>query len=216
MCEVLFSHSNLYLEGNKDIFIVFNFNISMNCIIVHGSNSTEASSKKGLPENERHWKPWLKEELEKRGIAVSNEPYPEDWAPNYEKWKKIFENNKIDKNTILIGHSAGGGFLVRWLDETKIKIKKMILVSPGKAGRARNPARAKLYGEKTINNISRFVSDGILIFTSDDDISSHIIGAKEYEKELPARIIFLKNHGHFTLGDMGTKEFPELLKEVLN
>ena len=86
----------------------------MNCIIIHGSNSTEAGSKKGLPENERHWKPWLKEELKKRGIKVSNKLYPEDWEPNYKKWKEIFEKNEIDENTILIGHSAGGGFLVRW------------------------------------------------------------------------------------------------------
>ncbi len=104
---------------------------------------------------------------------------------------------------------------MRWLDETKRKIKKLILVSPGKSGKGRNPARAKLYGEKTIKNISQLVSQSIVIFTSDNDIQSHIVGAREYEKELPAKVIFLKNHGHFTLGDMGTKEFPELLKEVL-
>ncbi len=188
----------------------------MNCIIIHGSNSTEAGSKKGLPENERHWKPWLKEELKKRGIKVSNKLYPEDWEPNYKKWKEIFEKNEIDENTILIGHSAGGGFLVRWLDETKRKIKKLILVSPGKSGKARNPSRAKLYGEKTIKSISQYVSEGIVIYTSNDDISSHIIGAKEYEKELPAKVIFLKNHGHYTLEDMGTEEFPELLKEIVS
>ncbi|MEK6841738.1 MAG: alpha/beta hydrolase [Nanoarchaeota archaeon] len=188
----------------------------MNVIIVHGSNSTELSSKKGLPENERHWKPWLKEELEKRGIKTSNELYPEDWAPNYKKWKEIFEKNKINENTILIGHSAGGGFLVRWLDETKRKIKKLILVSPGKSGKARNPERAKLYGEKIIKNISQYVSEGIVIFTSENDISSHITGAREYGGELPAKVVFLKNHGHFTLGDMGTREFPELLMEILS
>ncbi len=48
----------------------------MNVIIVHGSNSSKKESKEGKPENERHWKPWLKKELEKRGIPVSNEFYP--------------------------------------------------------------------------------------------------------------------------------------------
>lgn len=129
----------------------------------------------------------VKRRIRKKGITVSNELYPKDWTPNYESWKKIFEKNKIDDDTILIGHSAGGGFLVRWLDETKRKIKKLILISPGKAGRARNLHRAKLYGEKTIKNISRFVLKGIVIFTSDNDISSHIVGAREYEKELLAK-----------------------------
>lgn len=106
--------------------------------------------------------------------------------------------------------------MVRWLDETKKRVKKLILISPGKSGKARNPAKAKLYGEKTIKNISNLVSEEILIFTSNNDIPSHIVAAKEYEKELPAKVIFLNNHGHFCESDMGTKEFPELLDEIIS
>ena len=70
----------------------------MNVIIVHGSNSTEEGSRKGLSENERHWKFWIKSELEKKGINVSNKLYPKDWNPNYSEWKKEFEKNKVSGN----------------------------------------------------------------------------------------------------------------------
>jgi hypothetical protein len=50
----------------------------MNVIIVHGSNSSEEESKEGKPENERHWKPWLKRNLQSKGIIVSNQLYPRD------------------------------------------------------------------------------------------------------------------------------------------
>ena len=55
-----------------------------------------------------------------------------------------------------------------------------------------------------------------IVFTSDDDIKPHINNAYEYEKELPAKVIFLRGFGHFTLDDMGTEEFSELLKEILD
>jgi len=188
----------------------------MNCIIVHGSNPTEEGSRKGLPENERHWKFWLKEELEKKGIEVSNDLYPKDWNPDYDEWEKVFEKNNIDENTILVGHSAGGAFLVRWLGEKKKKIKKLILVSPGKSGRESRKTLSNLYGSNTYEHIGDYVKKNIVVFTSNNDIPAHIESAKEYGIELPAKIIYLKDHGHFTFGSMGTEKFPELLEEILS
>ena len=141
--------------------------------------------------------------------------YSNDWAPDYYEWKNQFEKNKIDEDSILIGHSAGGAFLVRWIEETKTKVRKLILVSPGKAGRESRGTLSNLYGSNTYRNIGDYVKDQIIVFTAKDDMDYHIKNAYEYEKELPAKVITLKNHGHFTLGDMGTDEFPELLEEVL-
>ncbi|KKQ87045.1 MAG: hypothetical protein UT09_C0021G0001, partial [Parcubacteria group bacterium GW2011_GWF2_38_8] len=75
-------------------------------------------------------KPWIKKQLEYVGIDVSNSLYPEDWKPDYSAWKKVFEKNIIDEGTILVGHSAGAAFLLRWLSENKRKINKLILVAP--------------------------------------------------------------------------------------
>jgi predicted alpha/beta hydrolase family esterase len=57
---------------------------------------------------------------------------PSPWYPDYEKFKKEFEKYSVNENTILIGHSCGSSFLVRWLGETKRKIFKLILFTPWK------------------------------------------------------------------------------------
>lgn len=36
-----------------------------------------------------------------------------------------------------------------------------------------------------------------------------------FHRALGGKIIELKNHGHYTLNDMGTEQFPELLKVIL-
>ena len=87
-------------------------------VIVHGCTS----DKNDLTFN-KHWMPWLKKELEKLNFKVKIPKMPETWKPNYNKFKKEFEKNKIDEDTILIGHSCGCAFIVRWLGETKQKIK---------------------------------------------------------------------------------------------
>jgi len=187
-----------------------------NVIIVHGSNSTEKRAKEFPLENERHWKPWLKRELEKRGFEVSNRLYPEDWNPDYEKWKKVFEKNKIDKNTILIGHSAGTAFLLRWLNENKKKIKKLILVAPSiiKAGKYLRLSNLKDF---TFDSSLKNYFDKLVIFYSDNDPFNPIIinSANIINKKLGGRLINLSGKGHFILTEMGTEEFPELLEEVL-
>ena len=104
--------------------------LGQNCIIVHGSNSSEKRATEGKPENLRHWKPWLKNNLEKNGIPTSNELYPRDWIPDYGEWKKVFEKNAISEKTTLIGHSAGTAFLLRWLTENKKKVDRLTMVAP--------------------------------------------------------------------------------------
>ena len=80
---------------------------------------------------------------------------PEPWKPDYEKFKKEFEKYKVDENTILVGHSCGCAFLVRWLGETKKKIYKLILVAPWKIPKKNDEARQKFYVyniDKTIHS----------------------------------------------------------------
>ena len=186
----------------------------MNVIIVHGSNSSEDDSRKGKPENKRHWMPWLKKTLEKDDIDVSNKLYPKDWNPNYEDWKKEFEKNKIDKNTVLVGHSVGCAFLLRWLGEKKKMVSKLILVAPVVIPSEKWPFLNDLLNF-AINRDIRDFAGKITVFFSNNDSKEILKSVKVISELFSIAPINLLNRGHFTLEDMGKEEFPELLCKVL-
>jgi len=204
-------------EGAEINFEISNDNNKVsNVVIVHGCpTNKEKAADPAKRTYDKHWIPWLKEQLEKRGIKTDVPLMSAPWEPDYDSWKEEFNKLNINEKTVLVAHSCGGGFLVRWIDEERIKVKKLILVSPGKSGKARNEFKSNLYGNKTIKNIGKYVKEGIVIFTSNNDIEGHIEAAYEYEKELPAKVIFLRNRGHFLEKEMGTKQFPELLNQII-
>lgn len=181
-----------------------------NCIIVHGSADDENDK-----EYNKHWMPWIKEKLEKAGIKVFAPNMPEPWGSDYSSWRKEFEkiSDNINENSILVGHSRGTAFLVRWLGETGRKAQKLILVAPWKIP---DKEYKKSFYDFKINKAVKTQVKGIVIFTSNDEEKDGKTSVKIYYDALGGRIIELKNHGHFTKEDMGTEEFPELLKEVLN
>ncbi len=78
------------------------------CIIIHGCTSN--AEKAMNPETrtyDKHWMPWIKKQLNARGIETQTPLMPEPWHPDYGKFKAEFEKHHIDENTILVGHSCG-------------------------------------------------------------------------------------------------------------
>mgnify|MGYP001615780237 CR=1 FL=1 len=184
----------------------------MNCIIVHGCPSREEKS--DITYN-KHWLQWTRDKLTASGIKTEIPLMPNPWRPEYESFKKEFEKYSVNKNTILIGHSCGCAFLVRWLGETGKKIDKLILVAPWKIAYRKDGSDKNFY-EFPIDETIRSRVEKITIFTSDNDYEDGRKSAKIYHNGLGGKLIELKSHGHYTLGDMGTEEFPELIKEVLS
>ena len=186
-------------------------------VIVHGAGSKTIEDRKKLSlplQNKGHWIPWTKEKLEEKGYEVYNPLMPEDWYPNYYEWKEEFEKISIDEETILVGTSAGGAFLVRWLGDTKKKVKKLILIAPIKISDEHLYLKDFL-DFKIEQEVKRSV-EKIIIFTSDNDIKVILESVKIYHEKLGGKLIELPGRGHFTEKHMGTNEFPELLEAVLN
>lgn len=175
-------------------------------IVVHGKADDEHDHP------ERQWIPWLKEELSRNKIKTLVPVMPEAWKLDYQKWKEEFERLEVNKEDILIGHSCGCAFLVRWLGETKRKVKKLILVAPWKIVEEENDK--KFYNYDVDNCVKNNVQVKI-IFTSDNEDEDGKKSAKIFNIALNAEVRELKDRGHYTLEDMGTEEFPELLEEVL-
>jgi uncharacterized protein len=188
----------------------------MNCIIIHGCPSDEEKAMN--PETrtyDKHWIPWLKRELLARGVATETPLMPNPWAPRYEAFKQEFEKYEVNEDTVLVGHSCGTTFLVRWLGETKQKVKKLIMVAPWKVPYGRDEARRELYTYEIDETIKDRVKE-IVMFTSDDEEEDGKKSVGIFHKAIGGKIIDLSKHGHYTMEDMGTEELPELLEEVLS
>jgi len=186
-----------------------------NCIIIHGCPSdAEKAMNPETRSYDKHWIPWIKGQLAKRGIKTDAPLMPTPWEPDYEKFKKEFEKYEVTENTILISHSCGGAFLVRWLGETKRKIFKLILVAPWKIPDNDDVFRRAFY-EYPIDETIKSRAGEVIMFTADDEEDEGKESLKIFHRALGGEIIALKGHGHYTMSDMGMGEFPELLEAVL-
>lgn len=186
----------------------------MKCIIIHGCpGDKEKALNPKTRTYDKHWIPWIKKNLSEKGIEVITPLMPEPWKADYLKWKKEFDKQKVDENTVLIGHSCGCAFLVRWLGETKKKVKKLILVAPWKIAESGNASKG--FYDYEIDNAIKDRVKNIIIFSSNDEEADGKKSAKIFLDALGGEFIELKNHGHFTLGDMKTEKFPELLEAIL-
>lgn len=101
----------------------------MNIFIIHGAY--------GHPEE--NWFGWLKRELNQLNIDCCVPHFPTPDGQNLEAWLDLFNtayNHLINEKTIMIGHSLGAVFTLKWLEQTKNKISTVILAGAflGKIG----------------------------------------------------------------------------------
>ena len=94
-------------------------------IIIHGWGADSSSN----------WFPWLKKELEKKDLKVDVPDFPNTQNPQLSEWFDYFEENVFIKNpadTVLIGHSLGVPFILRYLEKFG--------VAPSRAARSTSAA----------------------------------------------------------------------------
>lgn len=185
-----------------------------NAILLHGTCDTDEYFSDTYPSlSNSHWFPWLQKQLLIQHIFTQTPEMPDAYKPDYQKWKNEFEKLSVDQESILVGHSCGGGFLMRWLSENDQQIKKLILVAPWV-----DPDRRKTtdFFEFTINpDIAERIEEIQMLISDDDEPEIHTSG-EIIRKSLP-NIAFhsFHNYGHFTFEEMKTEKFPELRDLVL-
>ena len=184
-------------------------------IIIHGCPGREEEMMNLADRTfDKHWMPWTREKLIESGIKTETPMMPSPWEPNYEKFKQEFEKYYVNEDTVLVGHSCGCAFLVRWLGESKKKVAKLILVAPWKIPDEGDKARQKFYVYPIDETIKDRVKK-IVMFTADDEEKDGKKSLEIYHQALGGEVIELKGHGHYTMNDMKTTEFPELLNIIL-
>ncbi len=160
-----------------------------------------------------HWLPWLQKQLIVRGYAAHTPEMPNAWAPDYSIWQKEFERFDINSQTILVGHSCGGGFIVRWLSENKnLQVGKVVIIAPWLDPKRTNTTN---FFDFQIDPNLASRTDGLTIFNSDDD-EKDIQDSVDHIRKTVINLKYQQFHkyGHFCITDMSTSEFPELIETL--
>lgn len=185
-------------------------------ILIHGMPSKEEYMKPTVPAaSNNQWFPWIQKQLSLKGIVAQTPEMPEPYHPDYEKWREVFEQFKLNEDTMLVGHSCGGGFLVRWLSEHTIKVGKVVLVAPWINPKSTEPATGFFDFQVDPNLASK--TESLSLFISSDDEQDELNTAKMLEEKVKdIKVLKFTDKGHFCVGfNLKTEEFPELL-EVLS
>ena len=162
------------------------------------------------------WRPWLKRELEKRGIDVVVPAMPHTHKPVFKEWiahiKKVAA--QADEHSYFVGHSLGCITILRFIESLHPgkKIGGAVLV----AGFTSNLGFKQLesfYAKpiewaKIRKNCKKFVA-----IHSDNDPFVSLHYADFFRKELHAQIVVKHHMKHFSGGD-GVMRLPAALDAV--
>ena len=156
------------------------------------------------------WQNWLQFQTEKDHDVIMQIPkFPHAHAllMKYDEWEKVMDFQDINENTTLIGHSAGGGFVLKYLAKhPQLKVKQVILVAPWID--TDNFQSNGFYKDFDLNNnIVQQTTDGIDMLASSDDMSDILSSIDKIKQNMPdIRVHNFTNYGHFIF-----PEFPEIL-----
>ena len=179
-------------------------------ILIHGAPYEDEfyNVEKPSPSN-TNWFPWLQKQIALNDGLCQALEFPKPFDPIYDDWKKVFEQMAISNETILVGHSCGGGFLLRYLSEHKnIQPKQVILVAPWLDPEP-HELTTNFFNFEIDNKLSERTN--LHIFESSDDFEGCLKSFQIIESVLPnATYHKFDNREHFT-----DKEFPELRDLIL-
>jgi predicted alpha/beta hydrolase family esterase len=183
-------------------------------IILHGRPRKSDYFNLDFPaQSNSHWIPWLQQQLLVNGYLAQTPEIPEPYDPLYQNWIRELERYELTPETLLVGHSCGGGVLVRWLSENKDKkIGKVVLVAPW-IDLEKNDW--PLFDFKLDEKIAER-TEGLALFHSIDDDPEIVSSVKELRAKVKnMKYVEFQGRGHFTHHYMPDDKFPELLQECL-
>jgi predicted alpha/beta hydrolase family esterase len=188
-----------------------------NAIILHGSPGKKeyySPAPKVRSASNSHWLPWLQRQLMLQDIKADTPEVMFPFKPDYELWRREVERFEIGPETMLVGHSCGGGFWVRYLSEhPELRVGTVVLVAPWLDP---NGIRETDFFNFEMDPAIASRTGGLTIFNSTNDHEGI-----QWSVQILCNVLegwnfrSFDNYGHFCLADMGTEAFPELLEELL-
>jgi len=185
-----------------------------NAIILHGQPSKEQFYDPSFPSTSNYyWIPWLQKQLVIKGIPTATPEVPDNWKPVLANWRKEFERYDVTDETILVGHSCGAGFLVRWLSEhPEVKPAKVVLAAPWL-----NPKKLEETGDFFEFEIDKELAKRteLIVVYSDDDMPQILDTVTALREALP-EAAYKELHGMKHFYDDSRMTFPELLEIIVH
>lgn len=173
----------------------------MNIIFCSGVMPPELNWDEKIYYPTKKWKDWLQFMVEAEHdviMQIPKFPHAHVALMKYNEWEKIMNTQEINSDTVLIGHSAGGGFVLKYMAlHPELKVKQIILVAPWID--AENFQPNKFYQGFDLNsNILKQSSLGCDLMISDDDAPYILSSYNKIIKNIPdIRTHKYSDHGHF-------------------
>jgi hypothetical protein len=134
---------------------------------------------------------------------------------NWATWQQEVERFDIGPETILVGHSTGAGFWIKYLSlHPELKVDRVIFVAPWLDPFARHTKN--FFDDFEIDADFPSRTAGVTALYSDDD-QDDILKTVEIVREKVKDVQWREFHGcgHFCLKDMGSEAFPELVDVIV-
>jgi hypothetical protein len=180
--------------------------IKDNYIIVHGSFGSPYVN----------WIPWLASKLTDKNVIVPQFPVGVG-LQNYDNWSKVFkcylDLGYINETTTIVGHSIAPIFIIHFLLNNNIKVKKLILVCGFNNYLGINEEYDSVNKSMYCDNIEEIhkLCDDIICFYSDNDPYVKYEAEKDFVSKVSTKSILIKNGGHLN-SETGYNQFDEMLQ----
>lgn len=184
-----------------------------NAILVPGRPDKDQHYDPNLPSNsQNYWFAWLQRQLILNDILAASIEPPMPFRPRYDEWVREFERFDIHPDTILVGHSCGGGFLIRYLSEHKdIKCGKVVLVAPWINPHDNPDSDTADFFHFDIDSEFPARTDGVSVLVSSDDHPDVAETVKILEDKVPmAQVRYFDGRGHFKENNL-----PEVMDTII-
>lgn len=165
-----------------------------------------------LQKKRNDWKDTLAEKLG-RNFEIIAPKMPNKFNAKYREWKIWFEKfiPHFTANVVLVGHSLGGLFLVKYLSEnfSPQKVKGLFLVAIPHDDKGTKYSLADFQLPKNLAKMAKQVPS-TFFYHSEDDPFVPLADFKKYQTQLKTAVFRqLKNRGHFN-----QEKFPELIRDL--
>lgn len=167
----------------------------------------------GGSDTDYFWFEDTKKYLESHGYDVWWPLLPHTDKPNLEETTQFIKNNMpaIDEESIIIGHSSACPLILHILQNFKVKVKQVVLVS-GYYQKISNESNSMLPESFDWETIKQNASEYILINSDNDPWGCDDKQARPAAEKLGAKFIFAKGQGHMGSGSYNQpyREFKTL------